>query len=1294
MQPSKILLKAVKGVTSDFSNEDLPEGYAIESLNGRFLPSRDGSFVTWISVKGEKVLSLTGAWVSTFRISQLHEFDGNIIVFLYTSNATNTYIGKLIPTYSNDGTIDSFELVLLVSDAMNIHLNILAGTPIRKIKIIRETENDYTIYWLDSLSRLKSIRIINDLPSTDFANSSFSQKMKYGSIKFNGLVMGALPGAAMFYAYRLIGKNGAVTDWSMVVGPIMIPNKVYAGSTSFDKYSAIKYAKKGEKSATGISLTIENIDTSFYKIEVVAVVSSENSVVEKSYICHSAVINNQSSIIFSHLTEKNYGTILSEDIQISTQAVLSCTDFEILNNIMIVLSPVVDEALVEASVDDSIQFNLIKNVTIVTGNHNISFDSTPFVDSQPSSTLPPYGITMTEAIHQVSKFKNQTTGIDEKYSITASAGFNGYKNPIYETLMKNCWRGETYRIGFVPVNHYGKRLGVRHLGDFKIPDRNNIVGTTGIDIIEENAGIQLAKVVSLLVSNINISQWVHDGICDIQGFHIVVAPRDKQRLSEGPLYVSAEHTAANGREMSDYGVIMGNRYDIAPGTNTERKSKPIPGLYQYYSPDVQNNLIVPAEIGSKMKIEDQLYGVFTDLMPNAEVYPGGNINADFPLMGASDSFYAARYGKADNSSLYGLRVWNKYFHRLTSDLSGAWTLARDPSNKEECEIENAYDLDAFNGAIDHDSQAIYIDERARRKFINAYWGWMALSTVHQQTNSFGAGAACRLMVLNDSSVGATTSNPFATAFTDGVTIVSAMSNNLNLYGGINENALAKSSYRSCWHYQPIDAIILGKIRKSNGDYVFDNVEVFPGDCYTVPYSLNRLFHCFNFGIPSYADIDTFNDHYPSVAFVVPLQSNINYTMHDGDAWSQKRSFRWNNGPTVTAEYGTGIGIMKFPDYAAYGMVERMKYPQFADVVYAQNLYYALAENIFFTNSYPMRIFWSERKVDAEQIDGFRRFPFANYQSIQGDFGLPVALRATTDVVLMFTEQGIGYIPVDERSSIADDKGKALSIGRTEGVGQFKILDRTHGLMHRESLSQYGEDFTWYDFRNREWIFWAKGQQMVDLSQKFKFQKAFTSLINSNNLLDHVIPIKTCFLPDKEIAVYRSNNDLTKTRSFVFDYANGIYQGRRDIVIGENLFFSLIPIISHVDQLVIPGYGVQNKVNGNFVRTELTLVGNTDPNSKKIFDSFRMQGKNIEEIILTNDQFISRMSIAKIIGIDGRLNQYSIVENLDDLYVGEVPFTDQYDYLRGYCVVLKFKGLDTTNQVVFNSIILNIRRDIQ
>ena len=1292
MQSSKVTLKAVKGVVTDINNDDLPEGFAISSINGRFLPAMDGKSFTWISVKGPKDIRISGDdWQSGYVISQMQEFDNSIIAFVYNTFGFDTYIFRLFPVYDIDQVISGFTATKLVYDEKNAYLQIRTtplsdGTlpPIVKIRVVRETDQVYTIYWLDQNETLKSVRIVTGVDNTSLVNSSFSQQVKFGTIEFKGLVAGSLPGGAMFYAYRYLGLNGSISDWSMAMGPVMIHNRLATNST-WAKFHAIKYAKKGEKSECGVELLLDDIDSSFDKIQVVACVSAENKTFEKGYIFHEEKINSRTSITIKHISDKSYGTVLSEDIQISTQTVVGCVDFEIVNNIMVVIGPKTDNTLDTTIATDKIQFNKVKFdpgfVPIVVNTVQIPFDTNPNNTIQPVYTTNPIGVGLPySTFHLISKYKNQTSLAKELKNISVGAGFVGYKNPIYETLMRNCWRGETYRIGMVPVTTYGKRLGVRWISDITIPERGDHTNPANIELITETDTSYFANIVNILISGIDITQWIHGDPgfenWDIQGFHIVVAPREKRRLHEGVLMCSAETDGHNGDPMSAYGTVLGNRYDETP-YDSQYKPRPIPGLYQYYSPDVQNDFILTAEQGSKIRIESQSNGLFTGLMPDSE----GFVTMADPITGASDCFVAHQYDEANRANRRGLRIWNKFYSWLTS-----FIYARNPTNREEFDIEGSYDLPTFNGTIDHDSQAIYVKERASRKFINAYWGTFQLnisgSTFY---NQFGGGAACRLLVLNDNQTDDTV-NPVATIFTSGMTIVSSVNNNIpNL--SPDDNELATTIYRSCWHYQPINRTVLKNIRTLDGKYIFDNIEIFPGDSFIVPYSVNRVFHSINYG-NSHIIPETQTDPYASNAFVVPLQSNINWLMHDGDGWLEHRSFKWHD--LTLNEYGTGIGVMKIDNFIEYGMLEKFLYPQFANVVYGQNLYFALSESIFFTNSYPMRFFWSKRKTDAEEIDSFRQFPFENYQSIQGSYGLPISICALADSVIIFTEDGIGQVPIDERSSIADTAGKSLLIGQTTGVGRFIIIDRKHGLSltHRNSLSQYGEDFTWFDFKNKEWVFFGKGQGIVDLSLKFKFQSDLSIIFKDIATVNRTT-IRTAFLTEKEIMIY----DPTKGRSFVFDYLNGLYQGRRDIVVRESLMFGSIPILLTATKPTIPGFGLQNKVNDEFVDTELTMVANINPLQPKIWDSFRLQGVNIEKIILNNDQLNPESSTITVLGLDHFMNTYSIVENLDDLYVGEIPLTEQYDFLRGFYLTVQMCGLKSLNQVKLNYLSLNYRNDV-
>jgi hypothetical protein len=345
----------------------------------------------------------------------------------------------------------------------------------------------------------------------------------------------------------------------------------------------------------------------------------------------------------------------------------------------------------------------------------------------------------------------------------------------------------------------------------------------------------------------------------------------------------------------------------------------------------------------------------------------------------------------------------------------------------------------------------------------------------------------------------------------------------------------------------------------------------------------------------------------------------------------------------------------------------------------------------------MRIFWSNRKIDAEEVDGFRIFPFENYQSIQGDFGLPMAIRSMMDNAVIFTNECIGIVPIDERSAVSDESGKQLSIGRSSGVGKFTVIDRVHGLQHFFSLSQKGEDFTWFDYKNRDWVYWGKGQGITNLSLKYRFASDLLGIFSDPLLYDETqVAIRTAFGSDGEILFYKPGS-----RAYVFDVLNNIYQGRRDTVIGESLLVNSIPITLSSGTLSIPGHGDFSKENGSYIEVSLTMVANDNPFSRKIFDSFICSCKNVAQIVCTaKNGTISTINILETVNDMGFLYRFSIIDmDNDGDYIGETPLTDMYDYLRGFYATIKIIGYQDpsitglTEPVSLNSLILNVRNDI-
>lgn len=1304
MKPLNSTIKVANGVVSDVSDEDMPEGTAIASLNGRFLSIRDGKALQWIGVRGEKDIPINSALPSSYVIMGIEAFRG-IIYALILDNNTDSYIYTFTPVYSDDKTIASFTSAEIIKDTDNLNLQLSVNYPLKKIKINFETNNVVTLYWNNGYNSIKSLRIYDGLSTTDLQNVDFAQKIKYGTLDFVDLVEGGLTGGAYFYAYRLIGSNGVQSDWSMAMGPIRMHNKK-SQTSSWADYISVKYGKPDETTACGVELLATNIDVSYQKLQLVAIKSTLNGTFQEAYICLEETITSE-TMTLQHLSNNSFGSVPITDVQISTQSIDKVEDFDVVNNIMFLAGPSVKANLTEGEI---LKKNKIVGATLTYNSKDILFDNTLVTESTRTAGVgnvinPSLS---SDEIIEISTFKNQTTLLFEKKTITIPSGFCGYKNPIVDALMRSGWRGETYRVGFLPVDKFGKRKGVRWLGDVGLPERG---GNSASNPVVESGSYFKARVLSFVANNIDISEWVTtdgggDAIdCEIQGFHIVVSPRDNKIQSEGILMSSSSYDDVDDVLQSKYGVTLANSYyyNTHPDakTNGPKRTR---NLYAYYSPDLFNDLIKNVSEDGFLQIEEQSNGQFTPYLPDNEGSTTGIASgytqhgAEANFRGAPDGFTAWHWSNGwsgQNAQYKGHRIWQRFFKKLTtaSGDSDNWAYARDPAQRQQNIVKAFYDIPRFNPFISHESQTYFLSELGNKEYINAFLGTVRqISPSGETKNAFASGSDVRLFITETIEDSSYDNNPYATLYSDGTTIVSHRKNLALPYGGQSDSALEKSTYRSCWHYQPIDLTVLSKIKKGDGSFVFDGVEVFAGDAAIVPFSLDRVNH--GIGNESIMPGALYTDYYHSMASVIPLQSIVNTTLADGDRYEQDRALKVTTDDTQQNVNYVGIGGYKLENSFQYLKLERLGFTDLARVIYGQNLYYTLSSSIFFSNSFPTMFFWSLRKINAEEVDNFRMYPLENNQSIQGDFGAAVAIRSLNSEAIIFMQEGVLAIPVDERSAVTDQVGQTLSVGRAAGVGVAIPIGKANGLNHFFSLAQSNTQFSWFSFNSREWMYWAKGEQIVGLSKKFKFNFDFSEIFTNPNLITNngINDVRIIFNDDGELIFIAKNG----TNAFVFDILNRIYQGRRTINLDQNTSIDSLPVVVNPvakNKLILPSYGDVLWSNSAGLDNELTIILNQESYTKKIFDAFELFGKNFEKIIF-EDQDGNILEVIMFVS-PGVVNP-NIEAIYEDIRIfTSIPFTANYDYLRAYYIKMKLVGFKQQDiPVIFNSLNIKFRIDKQ
>lgn len=459
----KSLNEIKKGVVTGVDYRNTPQGAVAYSFNGIILHYEDG-MLSWRS--GETIKKIDSAYLYQ-TILAFCEIKGAVI-------ALAKYMGyDIILKITPSDDLDAIALdQLYVGNDFNF-------TEIVTIKSYYESETIESIYWLDKTNGLNSINIRGDI-AAEAPYSSHKSTYVYSNIIFKSYVPGELISGNYFYAYRSKSTDGrSVSPWSMINGPVTPysePIPAVWDVKTFD-FSAYKILEPGAKTQTGVKLFIEKVDPSYDKIEVVAFYQSVDNEVSTGNIFFSEDINIDPStggMYVEHLT--NNGAIIDvSDVLSPGITIIDGTDFELANKMNIVAGYTANSELPET---DIIKKNKIKNINITVGEKLI-----PLYGSFNPETdyVFPNGITEVfpkkEPVYEskenhsitLNAFKNQQTNTNEEKVFEIDNDFPNYRGGLMSSMMKYFKSGESYRIGILPIDNYGNKLGVRWADDIQIP---------------------------------------------------------------------------------------------------------------------------------------------------------------------------------------------------------------------------------------------------------------------------------------------------------------------------------------------------------------------------------------------------------------------------------------------------------------------------------------------------------------------------------------------------------------------------------------------------------------------------------------------------------------------------------------------------------------------------------------------------------------------------------------------------------------------------------------------------------
>jgi len=410
-----------------------------------------------------------------------------------------------------------------------------------------------------------------------------------------------------------------------------------------------------------------------------------------------------------------------------------------------------------------------------------------------------------------------------------------YKGKTIASIAKGYWGKETYRLGLLPIDKYGKFMYPRWIEDFEVPVRNNEDTVLPFPMMKdynltsdangEYSAYWNISVMSIIINRLDLT----DIIDDISGFAIVRAPRDKQILGEGLLMPTRESSLYRSYIQVPY-------WDQGAGIGLN--SKRTKNLYCFWTPEYSFD----RETFTKNS---------GDVLEILNYFQQEKQKINWEDIGQAETTDAA-YGK--------------FFRSISQVNSHANGLI---GNTQDIRTRNV-----FTPEPDAEITQIYYHPTDPDKYFKNYSEWY----IDGDVDHTGTGAKGLLFYITGDEY---TDGVFGDYYNGAVnkwnicTYIAYKRSKGSLYGGTSNAALSNTQYIFTGHYQIVDQAFRDQIKNSD-NYIVDNLQLFGGDCFICINDIAR--------IQKFIGTDKFG-----MSQLMPVQSSINIALRQGTHAAKDRS---------------------------------------------------------------------------------------------------------------------------------------------------------------------------------------------------------------------------------------------------------------------------------------------------------------------------------------------------------------------------------------------------------------------
>lgn len=900
-----------------------------------------------------------------------------------------------------------------------------------------------------------------------------------GDITFNRwLTGGTLLGGGWQYCYRLLTVDGIQSNFSYVSMPFHVGNTVVPAVTTLS-YQAYQGGLITDNSQKGHRIQIDNIDTNFDRIQVVAIHTTSLIATGTPTIFFDGLIT-ASTMTFDHMGNENLGTLTAADIAAVVLAIKKVKTLAILKKRMFIggieTSPFVrfDKTGVTAapfgyliSSDTSGRPGAIPNASAAgLSGHGISLAAgvapgggvlfknqwynvrgtgtitltdgvtvvaagSYFQGAAPNWTFSvTTGAPIVIAVHRIQKY----TGVYRYIDVLDD--WVDTKGAVAATHFKSRTRGETTRDGILIYDTFQNPQYVQWLGDFTIPQQyensgalrlaeetDNYYGAGLHDLSLRHVGLRFSGIdFNLIAAALGVT--LADLPNYIGGFSIVRAPLDRQILGQGilgPTVIDGNNT----RPTSTLD-IANDRYGAANGRRVQ--------TYTFHCPEFEFQIDgLPTTLaGDTLKIVDYYDDAHQVLAAAGTRETAGS------------HWYSKLY-RSQGSSVFGAKgAVNDVVSSATLTIGvGQSGIVYDPVNNPTLLFENRSETAAFAPS--------------------------------------GASQLCvgSKMYLISTSFNEPASYPNGYVADDETrALVNYIRPKSNLYGGQGESALAATQYQFAGHYQPFDAAFLAYLQTNAG--IANDIEVFGGDSYVCIFDVARMVRDGN--------------NLPETSFGIffPVESRINLSLRQGRHLSKDRTYE--------AAQPNGIS------FANPQNVEEFVYNTGYSYQDSQFLLDAVPANFVDNSQFERRVHVSPPKVDGETTDNFRVFPINDFLDLEGQNGSLTNLISLNETLAYLQERAFGSIPVNERVSFALAIGQPLTIGTGGVLERYDDRERFFGNQNQFGVVITPDAIGWFDLRRTTMCIGSVSGGVVNLSTNKMLRSYFRQF--SADYLQFDNPVRT------------------------------------------------------------------------------------------------------------------------------------------------------------------------------------------